>query len=188
LSEYIDKRTLVQAVPVASASVIETRFDPITERRRMSRVAVAALVASGITVAVVIIMMIVNTQQRNRDEALAQERAKTAAAQVLAQPEQQPSVIPSMSPSVPAIVASPSRPGPLYSRPVLSTTSIEIDVTSRLQNDELLRPYAVNVTVTGGIATLSGNVPDLDLKKRAEKLARAVKAVQSVVNDIVVRP
>ena len=183
MSEYIEKRTVVQALPVASASVIETRFDPITARRGMSRVAVAALVVAGITAAVAVWMMIVNTQQRNRD-ALAPDRANPAAAQALAQPEQRPSVIP----SVPATVASPSQPGPLYSRPAVSTTSIEIDVTSRLQNDELLRPYAVNVTVTGGIATLSGNVPDLDLKKRAEKLARAVKAVQSVVNDIVVRP
>ena len=187
MSEYIDKRTVVQDVPVARRTVVETR-------RGMSGVAVAGLVVAAITAAVVITMMIVNSQQRNSDEALAQERARTAAAQqALVQPAQQQPVIVNMPPAqlptlaIPYPVPGPS-PAPIFARTAPSNTSVEIDLTSRLQTDELLRPYAINVKFTGGMATLSGNVPDEDLKKRAEKLALNVNAVHSVVNDIDVRP
>jgi osmotically-inducible protein OsmY len=44
------------------------------------------------------------------------------------------------------------------------------------------------VKVTGGTTTLSGYVTNEDLRKRAEKLARAVNAVKTLVNDIAVRP
>lgn len=196
MSEHIEQRTIVQEAPVGSRPVVETRRDSaVNERRGMSRVAVAALIVAAITAAVAITMMILNGQLRNSEEALAQERARTAAAQqALAQPAQQPPVIVNMPPSVPAAVAmpypvaGPSQSAPIFTRPAPSTTSVEIDVTSRLQNDKLLRPYAVNVKITGGITTLSGNVPDEDLKRRAEKLTREVNAVQRVVNDIVVKP
>jgi BON domain len=195
MSEYIDKRTVVQDVPVGSRPVVETRYASVTnERRGISGMAVAAMVVAAITAAVVITMMIVNSQLRDSDEALAQERARTAdAQQALAQPAQQPPVIVNMPPSVPAVampypVAGPTQPAPIFARTAPSTASVEIDVTSRLQNDELLRPYAINVKVIGGTATLSGNVPHEDLKKLAEKLTGEVNAVQSVVNDIVVKP
>lgn len=194
MSEYIDKRTIVQDAPAASRPVVETRYDSVTERRGMSGVAVAALVLAGITAAVVVTMIILNSQQRNSDEALARERARTAEAQqALAQPAQQPPVIVNMPPSAPATAAIPypvagPSPAPIFASTAPSNASVEIDVTSRLQNDELLRPFAINVKFSGGTATLSGNVRDEDLKKRAEKLAGAVNAVRSVVNDIDVRP
>jgi hypothetical protein len=160
----------------------------------MSGVAVAALVVAAITVAVVITMLIINSQQRNSDEQLAQERARTTAAQQMpTQPAPQQPIIVNMPPSQPATVAlpypgsGPAQPPPIEAKTAPSNASVEIDVTSRLQNDQELRTYAIDVRVTGGTATLSGNVPDEDLKKRAGKLARAVSGVQSVINDIAVR-
>ena len=189
MSEYREERTVVQEVPVGSRPVIESRYDSVVnERRGMSGGAIAALVVAGITAAIVITMMILNSQQRNNDEELAQERARTAAAQQTpAQPAQQQPVILNMPSSQPAIVPVPYPvPGP--SQPALSSASVEIDVTSRLQNDEELRSYAIDVKVSGGTATLNGYVPDEDLKKRAGKLAKGVNGVQSVINDIAVRP
>jgi hypothetical protein len=194
LSEYIDKRIVLQELPAGSRPLVETRYDPITsERRGRSGVAIAALVVAGITAAIVITMMILNTQQRNSEDALARERARTAEAQqAIAQPAQQPPIIVNLPPSQPATatypVVVPSEPAPIFTRLAPSNASVEIDITARLQSDELLRPYAIDVNFAGGIATLSGNVLDEDLKKRAEKIARVVKAVQSVVNDIAVRP
>jgi len=187
LSEYREKRTVIEDVPVGSRPVVETQHDSVVnERRGMSGVAVAALAVAVITAAVVITMLIINSQQRNSDEQLAQERARTAAAQQTPpQPAPQQPVILNMPSSQPAIVPVPYPvPGP--SQPA-SSANVEIDVTSRLQNDQELRTYAIDVRVTGGTATLSGNVPDEDLKKRAGKLARAVSGVQSVINDIAVR-
>lgn len=196
MSEYREKRTVVEGVPVGSRPVVETRYDSVVdERQGMSGVAVAALVVAAITAAVVITMLIINSQQRNSDQELAQERARTAAAQQMpAQPAQQQPVIVNMPPSQPAIVpvpypvASTSQPAPIDARTTPSSANVEIDVTSRLQNDEELRTYAIDVKVTGGTAILSGQVPDEDLKKRAGKLARAVNGVQNVINDIAVRP
>jgi BON domain len=196
LSEYREKRTVVQDVPVGSSRpVVETRYDSVVdERRGMSGVAVAALVVAAITAAVVITMLIINGQQRNSDAELAQERA-IAAQQTPAQPAQQQPVIVNVPPSQPATVAvpypvpGPSQPAPADAKTAPpSSANIETDVTSRLQNDEELRSYTIDVKVTGGTAILSGQVPDEHLKRRAEKLARAVTGVQSVMNDIAVNP
>ena len=196
MSEYSEKRIVVEDVPVGRRPVVETQYDSIIkERRGMSGVAVAALVVAAITAAVVVIMLITNSQQRTSDEQLAQERARTAAAQQTpAQPGEQPPVIVNMPAPQPAIVPvpypvpGPSQPAPTDPKAAPSSASIEIDVTSQLQNDEALRPYTIEVKVSGATAILSGHVPDEDLKKRAEKLARGVSGIQSVINDIAVRP
>jgi hypothetical protein len=214
MSDYTETRTVVQDVPVESGPVVKTRYDSVVDERRVVQnvpfgrrpvvetrydsvvnerrgMAVAALVVAGITAAVVITMLIMNNQQRNSDEVLAQERARTAAAQQTPwQPQPQP-VIVNMPPSQPAIVPTPylpSEPAPIFAKTAPSSASVEIELTSRLQNDEELRPYAIFVKVTGATAILSGHVPDEDLRKRAEKLATAVKGVQSIINDIAVQP
>jgi hypothetical protein len=192
LSEDREKLTVVQDAPVGSLPVVEARSDSVVNKRRgISKVAAAALVVAGIAAAVTITILIISSQQRNSDQLLAQERARTAVA--LQQPPLQQPVIVNMPPFQPAIVPSPySLPGPAQPpqfdpRTAPSNTSIEIEVTSRLQTDEKLRPYVIDVKVTGTTAVLSGHLPDEDLKRRAEKLTRAVKQVQSIVNDIVVR-
>jgi type II secretory pathway pseudopilin PulG len=194
MNEYREKRTIVEDVPVGSRPVVETRYDSVVdERLGMSGVAVAALVVAAITAAVVITMLITNGQQRNSDEELAQERARTAIAQQTAAQPSQPVIVtmPSTQPAivpVPYPVPGPSQPAPIDTRTGASSASVEIDVTSLLQNDEELRPFAIDVKVTGGTAILSGHVTDEDLKKRAERLARTVKGVQSIINDIAVKP
>jgi BON domain len=192
VSEYIEERTVVHDVLVGSRPVVETRYDSVVNKRRgISFLAVAALVATAIT-ATVITMLIINRQQRNSDEELAQEKARTAAAQQ--QPPQQQPVIVTMPPPQLAIVREPhslpglAQPAPIDSRTAPSSTSIEIEVTSRLQTDEQLRPHVVDVKVTGRTAVLSGHVPDEELKKRAERIARTVRQVHSIINDIAVRP
>ena len=192
MSQYSEGQTVVQDVLVGSRPVAETRYGSVVkERRGISVLAVAALVVTAIT-ATVITMLIINRQQRNSDEELAQERARTAAAQQ--QPPQQQPVIVTMPPSQPAIVPEPhpvpglAQPAPIDARTAPSSTSIEIEVTSRLQTDEELRPHVIDVKVTGRTAVLSGHVPDEELKKRAERIARTVRQVHSIINDIAVRP
>jgi hypothetical protein len=196
LSEYTEKRIVVQAVPVGRSPVLGSRVDSVVnERRGMSGVAIAALVMASITAAALITMLIVNSQQKTSDDQLAQERARTAAAQqASAQPAPQQPLIITLPTSQPATMAVPSpavtpvQPPPTYTDSAPSNAALEIDVTSLLQNDAELRTYAIDVKVTNGTAILSGNVSDEALKKRAERLAGTVHGVKGIINDIAVRP
>ena len=196
MSEYTEKRIVVQAVPVGRSPVVETRYDSVVnERQGISGVAVAALVVAAIAAAVVITMLIINGQQKTSEDQLAQERARTAAAQQApVQPAPQQPLIVTLPASQPAAVAVPNpvptpvRPPPSYTDSAPSNAALEIDVTSLLQNDPELRTYAIDVKVTDGTTILSGNVSEEDLKKRAGKLAGTVHGVKRVINNVEVKP
>jgi len=193
MSEY--RETRIEEEPIRRARpVVEThRESLVRESRGMSGGAIAALILASIAVGVLIAMLIVNTQQRNRDEELAQERERMAAAQQaqpspqpLQQPTQQPPVV--VTPQAPATPAPvPSQPGPAASAQPLST-QLEAEMTSKFLDDQDLRTYPLDVRVTGGTAVISGQVPTDELKDRAEKIARSVKGIRSVINNIVVKP
>ena len=193
MSEY--RETRIEEVPIKRARpVVETHRDSVVrESRGMSGGAIAALVLASIAVGVLIAMLIVNTQQRNRDEELAQERERMAAAQQaqpspqpLQQPVQQPPIVVTPQPSAtPVPVPAPSA-APAATQP--SSTQLEVDVTSKFLDDQDLRTHALDVKVTGGTAVISGQVPTDELKDRAEKIARSVKGIRSVINSIVVKP
>jgi len=190
VSEYREKRTIVQeAPPVGGRPVLETRYDSVVhERPGLSGVAVAALVLGAIAVAVVITVLIINSQQKNTDEALMQQRANNAAApqQMPAQPAEPPAVIV----NVPAAQAAAPPPvlAPPPTAPALSSVDVEMAVVSKLQADQELRFYAVDAKVSGGTTTLSGYVQNDGLKARAERVARTVTGVRSIINNITVEP
>lgn len=192
MSEYREQRTVVEDVPYASRPVVETQYDSVVrESSGMSGGAVAALVIAAIAAAVVITMLILNGQQRDTEDELALERARAAGAQQTPAPQpqqQQPVVIvPQSQPTaVPVPVPAPSQ----AAQPDLTPTSasIEIDISSKLLNDSELRSSIIDVKVVGGTASLSGHVPTEELKRRAEMLAKTVKGVRNVTNDIVVQP
>ncbi|SRR6266404_3749362 len=194
MSEYTEKRTVVEDVPIKRARPVgETQYDSVVrEERGMSGGAITALVLAAIAAAVVITMLVMNNQQRNSDEELAQERARNAAAQQAQaqQPSPQPPVlvVPQSQPStVPVPVPVPSQPAPSTSAAAPTSTELEIDINSKLLDDQDLRSYPIDVKVTGGTAMLRGHVPNDELKTRAEKLARTVKGVRGVINSIVVK-
>jgi len=194
MSEY--RETRIEDVPIKRARpVVETHRDSvIRESNGMSGGAIAALVLASIAVGVLIAMLIVNTQQRNRDEELAQDRERMAAAQQTQpspQPSQQaiqqPPIVVTPQPSAtPVPVPVPSQPAPVATAP--SSTQLEVDVTAKFLDDQDLRTHPLDVKVTGGTAVLSGQVPTDELKDRAEKIARSIKGIRSVVNSIVVKP
>ncbi|MFY9555802.1 MAG: BON domain-containing protein [Blastocatellia bacterium] len=195
MSEYTEKRTVVEEdVPIKRARpVTETQYESVVhESRGMSGGAVAALVLAAIAAAVVITMLIINSQQRSEEE-LAQERARAALAEQTPaqQPQQQPAPVIIMPPSqptttpVPVPVPVPTQAAPTPAAP--TSTEIELDVTSKMLDDQDLRSASVDVKVSGGTAVLSGRVPSDELKARAEKLARSAKGVTRVINNITVQ-
>lgn len=194
MGEYFEQRKIVQAVPVANHRVVDTHHHDrvVHEPRGMSAGAITALVISAIALTVMIMMLVNNSQQRDRDEQLAQERA-AAAQQPPAQ--QQPPLQQAPVASQPPIVVTPqaqpsTQPAPSSASPSSLPTSAEVEATlrSRLLDDVELHSYAIEVTVSDGIATLAGEVPNDELKARAERLAKRVKGVASVINNISVQP
>jgi hypothetical protein len=198
MAEYEERRTVIEDIPVGRRPVVETQHDTVVhERRGMSGAAIAALVIAAIAAAVLITMMIVNGNQQNREAQLEMERdkARADAAQSASQPPpSQPQVVvvpPAQSqPStvtVPVPAPSASSPAPsTSSAPAVSDTSIEIDVTTKLLDDQELRTHPIDVKFADGTATLSGTVPSEEIKTRAEKVAKTVKGVRRVANNITV--
>ena len=76
MSEYRETRTVVEEVPIKRARpVVETQYDSVRhETRGMSGGAIAALVLAVIAAAIVITMLILNSQQRDTEDQLALER------------------------------------------------------------------------------------------------------------------
>ena len=87
---------------------------------------------------------------------------------------------------VPVPVPSASQPAPSTSEPAVSDTSIEVDINSKLIDDGDLRSHPLSVKFSGGTVTLSGSLPSEELKTRAEQVAKTVKGVRRVVNNITV--
>jgi len=196
MSEYRETKTTIEEVPIKRARpVVETQYDSVvTEERGMSGGAVAALVLAAIAAAVVITMLIVSNQQSQTEEQLAQERARTAAAQQAttqqpvqpAQPAQPPVIVmPSQPSTVQQVpVPVPAQPAPAATPTAPTSTELEVDVNSKLLDDQELRSSSIDVKVSGGTAVLSGRVANQELKARAEKLAKTVKGIRSVINNI----
>lgn len=197
MAEYIERRTAVDTSPLGRPEVVEKETDVVIRRSQgLSNATVAAIVISLITAAVLITFMIMSANQQNREADLARQRdqaeinARAAQsnqqpAPVVVMPQQQPSTVPVPVPvPTPAPSASPTPPAANDS--AVSDTSLEVEINSRLLDDEELRPHPIAVKFTGGTATLSGEVPSEDLKVRAGKIARTIKEVRRVVNNITV--
>jgi cell division protein FtsN len=189
MSDYQEKRMVVEEIPIRRARpVLQTQFDSVTrDERGMSGGAVAALVVAAIAAAIVITMLIMNNQQTKADE-LAQERARAANAQQAPSQPQPVIVLPQSQPSVAPPAPVPSQPAPAATPTPPTSTELEVDVSAKLLDDQDLRSSSIEVKVSGSTAMLGGQVPSEDLKTRAERLAKTVKGIRAVINNIVVKP
>jgi osmotically-inducible protein OsmY len=57
-------------------------------------------------------------------------------------------------------------------------------VRQRLAADSLVKGGAIDVDVKGGVVTLKGKVAEAKQKEKAERIAKKVGGVKSVVNEI----
>jgi osmotically-inducible protein OsmY len=57
-------------------------------------------------------------------------------------------------------------------------------VRQRLAADALVKGGAIDVDVKGGVVTLKGKVAEAKQKEKAERIAKKVGGVKSVVNEI----
>jgi hyperosmotically inducible protein len=71
--------------------------------------------------------------------------------------------------------------------PPITDDSIYDQVRIKLANDQLVKGGALQVDVKNGVVTLSGAVDQNKQKDKATKLAKKVKGVKQVVNNISLR-
>ena len=78
--------------------------------------------------------------------------------------------------------------------PVLAQKGVKADgairdqVMIRLASDQDVKGTGINVEVQDGVATLTGRVESDKIRSKAEKVAKKVKGVKSVVNQLTVSP
>ena len=73
-------------------------------------------------------------------------------------------------------------------KPQLTDMSITDAVEDELRIDSAVPHYRIDVTTSHGIVTLKGPVDNILAKERAARIARIVKGVRAVVNEIEVVP
>ena len=71
--------------------------------------------------------------------------------------------------------------------PQMTDDTISDAVRVKLAGDQLVGVLPLQVTVKQGVVTLAGSVDQKSLKSRAEKVARKVKGVKQVVNNIEIK-
>ena len=71
--------------------------------------------------------------------------------------------------------------------PQITDDTISDAVRVKLAGDQLVGVLSFQVTVKQGVVTLAGSVDSKSLKSRAEKVAKKVKGVKQVVNNIEVK-
>lgn len=66
--------------------------------------------------------------------------------------------------------------------------AIEDQVRIRLAGDRDVKGTTLEVEVSNGVVTLRGQVDSDKARKRAEKLAKKVKGVERVINELTIPP
>ena len=69
----------------------------------------------------------------------------------------------------------------------MTDDTISDAVRVKLAGDQLVGVLPLQVTVKQGVVTLAGSVEQKSLKARAEKVAKKVKGVKQVVNNIEIK-
>ena len=76
---------------------------------------------------------------------------------------------------------------PAKDPPQMTDDTISDAVRVKLAGDQLVGVLNFQVTVKQGVVTLGGSVEQKSLKSRAEKVAKKVKGVKQVVNNIEIK-
>ncbi len=189
-------------------SQVTTRYP--AERKGMSTGTVAAIALTAIAATAIIFLFLMN---RSDDAANTNVNIRTAAAttpptplptapvivqqQPLTQPTpiiiQQPAPIqpaPVIIQQQPATAAAPADIQPTAAAPanVPDDAGLQTKVDKAFSDDPDIVNATVNTMVVNGKVMLTGTVKSDDLKRRAERLAYAVKGIRSVDNKIAVDP
>ena len=161
---------------------LESVRDP--DRRGVSGAALAAIVVGVIALAAIVILFVMNQNQRdamNADAAQQQQPPTT----IVQQPAQQPPII--VQQPAPIIIngqPAPAAGGSSNASSGPDDGSIQSAIDKKLYDDPMLTTLGITATVLNGKATLMGSVKTEALKAQVERAVKDVNGVQSVDNQI----
>lgn len=89
---------------------------------------------------------------------------------------------------IPVLLFAALTVSPLAGQQKVSDDEIYDKVRLRLASDRDVRGMAIQVEVKDGVVTLRGRVDKEKARRRAERLARKVKGVVEVINELRVAP
>jgi hypothetical protein len=195
-----ESATPVYPVPATNHA---TNYIPV--RRGISSTTVIALLLGVVTLGLVAFYFITQKNEEEHQQELQQAQAREAAAnnkpapppiivqQPAQQQPQQPVVVqqPAAQPPVviersapPVVINQPATTAPTVKKP--DDTSIQNEIDTKLMKEPALSSLGITASVTEGKVILIGSVSTPELKRRIERVVKAVDGVRSVDNQIVV--
>ncbi|SRR6266446_1350352 len=184
---------VVVDTPNARREFTSSESSRVPDRSGFSGGVVAAIVVGIVALATILFLVMYNRQ--TSDEANANARMASAAPS-----PQQPIIVqqPVATPQQPVIVQQPSQPAtqpiivpaptPLPSATSNSSddASVQAALNKKFEQDAVLSGLALTADVLNGRVLLTGTVTSNEQKSRAEQVARTVKGVKKVDNQITV--
>ncbi|HVG38370.1 MAG TPA: BON domain-containing protein [Pyrinomonadaceae bacterium] len=179
---------VVVDTPDARREVVRTETIRGEERRGISTGAVAAIVVAAVALTAIAFMFLLN---RGDDAPTADQRTGVAPTLAPAAPPQttviqQPAAVPPTTIIQQAPPTQMPMVAPTAAAPLIDDGTLQANVTNAIMNDADLATSDIEVTVLNAEATITGNVATVDLKRRADKIARAVKGLKKIDNKILV--
>ncbi|HEY3581758.1 MAG TPA: BON domain-containing protein [Pyrinomonadaceae bacterium] len=192
--EQARRSRVVVETPNERREVVQSQAVRTPDRSGISAGMIGVLVVVAIALITMLVLFWMSSQPTT-------DTANTPAAQqpttIVQQPAQQPPVIiqqpaPVTTQPAPVIVTPPS--GGTTSAPsttdtqtaVNIDTKIQTEIDKRLTDDPTFSTLGITATVLDGKVTLLGTVKTQDLKDAAERMAKQIKGVKSVDNQITV--
>ena len=182
------KSRVVVETPTARREVTQTHTTRIPEPRGISTGAVVALVIAAVALTSLAFLLLTNrddaTANANERIAIAPTPAITPATIVQPPPivQQAPPVI--ISP--PMTSAAMPSPSAIATPTPVDDATVRAEVNQKILDDAELSATDIKAAVSRGTATLTGTVGTASLKRRAEQVARTVKGVRGVNNQVTI--
>lgn len=173
------------------------------ERRGFSTGMVVTVALLAIAATAIIFLFLTNSRDDSQTNvnirASTQPTPMSQAPVIVSQPATQPTPIiiqqppPVTTQPAPVIIQAPpatttAPPATAPAAPVHDDASLQAKLDKALEDDTDLSAAGVTATIINGRASLTGNVSTDALKRKAERLAYAIKGVTGVDNHITVTP
>src|SRR5438876_5709425 len=187
--EHGERRRIVVETPNERREVVQSEQVSHPQSSGVSGATLAAVVIAVIALAAVMILFVLNRQDTMNNNATAQQPPQTIIQQPAQQPlQQQPPIVvqqpaPATQPA-PVIVNNPPPAGGSTSGRISDDSTIQTAIDKQLSNAPSLASLVIMAVVLNGKVTLTGVVKTESQKAQVERVARSVKGVKSIDNQI----